>query len=131
MSTVPVQISADQLFRAVEQMAPTEFDGFVTRILTLRAERETPHLSRDESELLVKINRPIPEELQTRYDGLVAKRRTESLAPEEHAELLNLTDSVERAEAERVAALTALAQSRGVSLPDLMQSLGIEPPPYA
>jgi hypothetical protein len=90
-----------------------------------------PHLSREESALLLKINQPIPDELQQRYDALIAKRRAETLTPEEHAELLCLTNRVERAEAERVEALGALSQLRGLSFSELMHALGIEQPPYA
>ena len=133
MSTVPleVQVSTDQLLRAVELMGPEERDAFVARVLSLRAEQEARHLGRDEAALLLKINQPIPPEVQQRYDALIARRRAETLTPEEHGELLDLTDRVELAEAERAEAMAALAQLRGVSFPELMRSLGVQPPPYA
>ncbi len=43
-----------------------------------------PRLSREESELLLEINKGLPEELWQEYDALVVKRRAENLTPEEH-----------------------------------------------
>jgi hypothetical protein len=133
MSTVPieVQVSTDQLLRAVEQMAPQELEAFVARVLSLRAEKEAPHLSVEESGLLLTVNQPIPPALQQRYDALIVKRRAETLTSEETAELLDLTSQVERAEAKRVEALGKLAQLRGLPLVDLLRILGIQPAPYA
>lgn len=111
-------------------MAPQELDAFVTRVLSLRAEKQVPRLPGDEAALLLTINQPIPPDTQQRYDMLIAKRRAEELTPEEHAELLELTDHVESAEAVRVGALAALAQLRGVSLSELMCDLGVQARPY-
>jgi hypothetical protein len=51
------------------------------------------------------------------------------LSHSEHEELLTLTDNVEIWQAERVGYLARLAELRGMSLPDLMDDLGIESPP--
>ncbi len=59
----------------------------------------------------------------------MAKRRSETLSHAEHEELLSLTDDVEKWQAERVGYLVRLAELRGLSLTDLMDDLGIEPPP--
>ena len=127
---IEAQVSTEQLLRAVEQMAAQELEAFVARVLTLRAQREAPHLPPDESALLLKINQAIPPDLQQRYDELIAKRRTETLTPDEYAELLQLTDRVEQLEAERVGALATLAQVRHVSVTELMQTLGLPLPAY-
>jgi hypothetical protein len=66
--------------------------------------------------------------VQQRYDDLIAKRQAETLTPDEHAELLRLSDQTERVHAERIAALAALAQIRQTTLPDLMRDVGIAPP---
>ena len=42
-------------------------------------------------------------------------------------ELLQITDQIEGANVERMKHLIALAKLRSVTLPDLMQSLGIQP----
>lgn len=127
---VEAQVSTEQLLRAVEQMPASELDAFVAQVLTLRAQREAPHLPADEAALLLKINQALSSDLQQRYDTLIAQRRPETLTPDEHAELLHLTDQVEAVEAERVAALAALAQIRCVPVVELMQTLGLQPPAY-
>lgn len=70
-------------------------------------------------------------QVQQRFDLLTAKRRAESLAPEERDELLALIDEIEQSDAERVARLAELAQLRSVSIRTLMSQLGIRPPAYA
>lgn len=60
-----------------------------------------------------------------RYDELVAKRQDETLTSEEHAELLHLTNEIELLNAKLMENLVALANIRQVSLPQLMQDLGM------
>jgi hypothetical protein len=117
------QVSAEQLLHVVAQLPDRELDTFVARVLELRAQREAPHLPHEESALLLRINHPIPSQLQGRYDALLAKRRTETLTVEEPAELLRLTDQVEQLEADRVTALVELARLRQVPVAEVMRTL--------
>ncbi|MBF0349648.1 MAG: STAS/SEC14 domain-containing protein [SAR324 cluster bacterium] len=119
------QLSSSQLLQAVAQMPEPELEQFVAEVMALRARLHTSTLSESESKLLNKINLGIPELIQSRYDELMVKRQNESLAGTELQELLNLTDQVEKLEAERVEALAELAQIRGVQLAELMKNLGI------
>ena len=57
-----------------------------------------------------------PSEIQMRYDELMARRRAESMNPDEYSELLDLTERVEKLEAERIEYLAESARLRGVSL---------------
>jgi hypothetical protein len=84
-----------------------------------------------EAALLLRINYALPAEEQQRFGALVAKRQQEIITSEELQELIQLTDQIERNDADRLAALDALARLRGVTLRALMQTLGIKPPPYA
>lgn len=131
MTTVHRQrpISPDQLLAAIDQIDTSELRPFVSRVVARAARRIAPSLPPGESKLLQKINRGLPAELDQRYRELVAKRRAETMSDSEHQELLSLTDDVEKWQAERVGYLVKLAERRGVSLPDLMDDLGIEPPP--
>lgn len=131
MAVDQLHASPEQLLRAVEGLPGEELDAFVEQVLALRARRVAPHLSLDEAELLLAINRPIPAAVQHRYDELIGNRRAETLTSGEHAELLHLTDHVERLNAERVAALADLARLRQMTLTALMQRLDIRPPAYA
>lgn len=133
MPTIHIEadLSSDQLLSAARQLPRREFDQFVTRVLSLRAERSAPVLPAAESELLLKINHPVPDDLQRRYDELLARRDARTLTSEEHQELLALTDQVEILEAERMKHLIELAQLRRITLDELMNQLGLQPPFYA
>jgi hypothetical protein len=124
------EISSEQLLKAVEQMPLAEFEQFLSKLMRLQAQREASLVSRDESELLQKINQKIPHELQSRADELMAKRREETLTPDEYDELLRVTDEIGELDVERVECLAELASIREVSLAELMKQLGIQPPKY-
>ena len=88
MPTIQVEahLSSRDLLKAAEQLDPAEFQQFVTDVLGLRASRQTPRLSAAESELLLIVNRALPEEFQGRYRDLIAKRRQQILTGEEYSE---------------------------------------------
>jgi uncharacterized protein YydD (DUF2326 family) len=125
------RVSMDELLNGVAQLDTPELEQFISQVLTLRAKRIAPSLPEEEARLLEKINQGLPPDVQQRYDELTAKRRAETLTPEEHEELLDLIDRIEQADAERVQALAELAQRRGVSITTLMAELGIRRPAYA
>ena len=133
MTTIPieVQVSTEQLLRAVEQLPAQELAAFVAQILTLQAQREAPHLSQSETVLLLEINQGISSELQQRFKELVAKRQSETITPDELHELIQITNQIEQRDAQRLAALDELASLRRMTLPELMDTLGIQPPAYA
>ncbi len=132
MPTVQVnaQLSTDDLMQAVKQLSSSELEGFVWKIIALQAHQKAPGLSKDESELLLKINRGLPPDIQERYDELIAKRQSETLTPGEYDELLRLTDQVEKLDAERIEHLKELAHLRQTSLTALMENLHIRTPAY-
>jgi hypothetical protein len=124
-------LSSEQILSALEELSPAELEGLVPRIIALGAARRAPHLSPEESKLLARIDECIPANLKTRLSELEARRDNGSLTGAESAELLTLSDRVEKLHAERVAALTRLAKLRGVTLPALMDQLGIRFPDNA
>ena len=125
------QISSDELIHAVSQLTGVELDILAERILTLRAQRHTPHLPRVESDLLLKINAGLADETWKRYSRLSASLRDETITAEEHRELLQLIDVVETDNAKRIGHLVELAGLRGLTLETLMSSLGIGPRSHA
>ncbi len=112
-------------------MPTDEFSAFVSQLLVIRAQRETPRLPATEAKLLMQINQSIAPELQRRYDELCIRRQAAILTSEEYTELLTLSDQFEEWAANRIAFLAELARIRQVSLPDLMRTLGIQAPEYA
>ncbi len=104
-------------------------DRYVLHTLTERwgqpRETDPPHLSRAESELLQRINEGLPAETWRQYHDLIAKRRAETLTPEQHKALIELSDQVEMDYARRLESVLELAHWRGTSLEAQMQKLGI------
>lgn len=129
MSTVQHELSApsEELLQEVSRLNGPALDKFLDRVLMLRAERRAPHLSRQETDLLLKINTPLPEETWRRYNSLYAKLKPDTITPEEYAELKQLINVVEMDNARRIGNLIELSRLRGTPLDALMKSLGIGP----
>ncbi|MDQ3814460.1 MAG: STAS/SEC14 domain-containing protein [Armatimonadota bacterium] len=127
MSTVQeeAQPSCSTLLEAAAQLSAPELDQLLDGVLTLRARRRAPNLSSAESTLLLIINEPLPTAVQERFDELRSKLPERTLTPDEHRELLELTDQKEMHWARRIEAAAELALLRGVPLPSLLQQLGI------
>ena len=121
-------MSADQLLKEASRLSPSELDRFVSKIISLRAQRSAPSLPARESELLRLINRGLPPQLQMRLAALEEKRDAEMLNDAEQEELKRLSVEAETIEAERLEHLSELARTRGNSLADLMQNLGLAAP---
>lgn len=132
MPTVQVeaQLTTEELLRAVQQLSKNDLNHFVHQVVNLRAKQQAPSLSKNESDLLQKINQGLPKELQETYNKLLEKRQGEELTPEEHKELLNLSNRVEKLEAKRVEYLAEMARLRQTNMSDLIKTLGIQSPAY-
>lgn len=122
-------LSARDILKAIEQLEPTEADKISRRLLHLQARRKAPNLSEREAELLRDIYQEKRPGFRERFDTLNAKCHAFTLTPEEHKELLRLTDEAEAFDVRRLKALAELAQLRQVSLPTLMKRLGLKAPP--
>ncbi|GAA6622354.1 STAS/SEC14 domain-containing protein [Scytonema sp. NUACC26] len=128
MSTVKVEVQlfSGDLLKAVEQLSQADLEQFVFQVMTLQAQRKARNLPQLEAELLIKINQGMPSDLQRLYNELIAKREAETLTVEEHQNLLQLTEQVEKLQAQRIESLAELARIRGISLTVLMTNLGIK-----
>ena len=78
-----------------------------------------------------EIRRPLPAKLVRRFRELNALRQAEALAPEEHRELIQLTEHLERLHVERMERLSRLASLQNRPLRALMDHLGVRPLPHA
>ncbi|MFB2919107.1 MULTISPECIES: hypothetical protein [Aerosakkonema] len=58
MSTVKVeiQLSSEDLLKAVEQLSQPDLERFVSQVIALQAQRKATKLPANEAELLLKIN---------------------------------------------------------------------------
>lgn len=93
----------------------------MSQVISLRAKRKSPGLSKKETELLLKINKELPAKTQKRFDELNKKRQAETLTPSEHKELLSLIERIEKSDSVRIGHLAELARIRGIPLIDLMK----------
>jgi len=129
MAAMPVEppVGADELLSSAGRLSPGEVDRFVADVIALRAQR-TGHVARpEEAALLSVINEGLPPDAWQRCRVLKARRRAETLADDEYAELLRLSDQIEMLQARRVEALVALARLRNSTPEALMGELGIRP----
>lgn len=135
MSKVMVQpnlvLDAEQILNGMTKMAINEFEQFFEQILALRARRIAPTLSQEESELLLKINEGVPDEVRLRFRLLREKMWDEVITQQEHEELIDLTDQIETSDVERLQNLIKLAQLRNVSLDTVMDQLELRKETYA
>jgi hypothetical protein len=112
-------------------------DAYIVESVTQRLQpirhrqSKTPRLSREESDLLQKINQSLSQIEWTRYRELINKRQAEMLTKEEQLELIATSNQIEEANAKRLAYVAALARIRHMTLPALIKELGLKPLSYA
>ena len=82
-------------------------------------------LSAEETRLFQIINKGFSQEFWLKLHGLNQKRQEESLSEEELSQLIEMTDSLEADNVERMKALIALAHLRQTDLDTLMTQLGL------
>ena len=126
MTTIQLEVSRDHLLQAIEQLDKDELSDLVAELLHLRARRYAPILSHEESELFQRINQWLTVAEQQQRARLQQKLEEETLTLSEHQELMQLNDKAEWLNVQRVEALTQLAALRQITLPQLMQNLGLE-----
>jgi hypothetical protein len=90
--------------------------------------RHVPRLSPEEARLLSKINLGVSPHEWQRYHALVARRKAETLTPDEQTEVIALSDRLEEVNAQRIGYLVGLARVRNTSLEALIRELGLTPP---
>ena len=124
------RVSTSQLLRQVAQLSWDEFNDLMIRAAALHTPPAGARLSREETNLLLKINEGPPCEWQNACKKALQKRRAASLSAAEERQLLRLADKMERYDAQRLEWLTRLAALRKMPLRVLMRSLGIKTPEY-
>jgi hypothetical protein len=116
------------LLDTVRRMTSEEFDAFLGDAMSLRALPKAT-LSAQETKLIKRINRGLPEKLTQRHALLSQRLRGGRLTEKEHQELLALTSEAENLDADRAAALLELAKLRRLPVRALMKQMGIQAPP--
>jgi carbon storage regulator CsrA len=109
----------------LENLSLSALEQFCRAVLSIRASKRALLLSDDETELLLRINRGLPDDQRQRFQHLCAKRDAETLSDKEREEIIQLSDDVEMFQANRLESLARLAGLRQVSLASLMHDMGI------
>lgn len=122
--------TSSQLVKAAEQLNLAELDRFAEEITAMRARRNAPVLTANESKLFATINQSLSENERAQLAELGEKRTEEVLTPEEHQRLLALQQKLEALHSQRMKALAELAALRGITLTAVMDQLGIHFPDY-
>lgn len=128
-SVIQVEPDLAEAFRsapAEEQRLAKAAMRNALRLVSPVAEPTTPHLTRKESELFLKINNSLSDDSQRKFDKLTVKRRRGALTRAERKELLQLTEESEQIWQERIRAISELAKLRRTTPDELMESLGIQ-----
>ena len=129
--TSQIEIDFDEVLKGVARLENSELEQITEKIIALRAQRRAPSLPQNEAELLQKINRGVPPEVRQRCTELNTRLQEEIITPEEQNELLELTDQIEWADAERIRNLAKLAELRKISIDSLMDQLNLHRSIYA
>lgn len=120
--------AVEQIIEFANELPDDELEQLVSRLLMKNAERRQPHLSEEETRLMLTINRGLSSEERQRYLELHRKLEDETMNSEEQIAFLDLTHKVEKLDAERLSALLELSKIRGTTLSALMDTLGIKSP---
>src|SRR5262249_24987091 len=130
MQNVKNPASPEEIIRVVRQLPLQQLEQVVDQVIAIRAERRAPHLTRNEGELLRRINRGLATTERARLSELIRRRDAETITPTQLQELIGMTDRLEELQADRLAALAELATLRGITFDQVISQLGIQFPDH-
>ena len=133
MSKAQIQVSSVQhLLGNFSDLPLKDIEFFIKELNALVVRKRNDDTQKRDKFLLRKINESIlSEETLQRYSALQEKIELSTLSDIEHKELLQLVEKEEKVRNRRFQYLIELAQLRGISLPELMQKLGLNTFNYA
>lgn len=131
MTTITLNLSPELEHKLCAEAAKQglEPERYILNTLQERLQPSLPTAQPTEADLLQQINIGFSAQTWEQYHTLIAKRHAETLCPEEHEQLIQLSDRLEKLNVDRIQALIQLATLRNQPLTDLMQTLGISPDP--
>jgi deferrochelatase/peroxidase EfeB len=131
MTTINLTLSPEleQRLRTETLKQGLEPDLYILNTFQEHLQPSIPTSQPTEADLLQQINIGFSAQTWEQYHTLIAKRRAETLSPEEHDQLIQLSNRLENLNVARIQALIQLANLRNQTLEDLMQNLGINPDP--
>jgi hypothetical protein len=121
------QLSVSEIIENASQLNRRDFESLVGKLNYLRAQRIVPSLSKQESDLLKKINEGFPQDKWKRLAFLDDKMEFDNLTENEANESLVLAEELEAYTVQRFTYLKKLAIFRGVTIEKLLIDLNITP----
>lgn len=121
----PPKLNPEQILEQMGQLALSDLEQVMNKGYYLLAEKKAPHLSKRETELFLEINDGFDEVFWYRYKELREKLEDETMTPTENEEFLKMNEKVEAKNVIRLRSVAELAQLRQMSIPDLMNQLGL------
>ena len=123
---IHAEIDAQTFLSSVSQIPVNELEYFVRELNALITRRKENNKEYRDRALLSKINQAVLPKGQTeRYVSLHLKLEDETISESEYQEFMDLVAKEELLRNERVKYMIELSQLRGVSLPQIMNSLGL------
>lgn len=122
--------TSQQIISAAQTLPLDELEQLVSNVLAVRAERIAPHITGEEGSLLKNIQKTLPKKNLLRIKKLQSLRDDDKLSQEGFAELAELIEKLEILHAERMKAVSDLAELRGVTLKAVMNQIGLKLPDY-
>ena len=134
MSKVQTQAALDtSVFLAgADNIKTDELETFVRELNSIIFRRKSKDTAYRQRELLRLINQTaLPKDKRERYLELAEQLDAETIGEPERQEFLRLVAMEEELRNERVRLLLELSQLRQISLPQLMEEMGLTPPGHA
>ena len=125
-----IKVKADiDVSHLLSNLRTDELEMVIREASAMLTQRKTLDKKSQETLLLNRLNEEcmLPDAHWARFHELTAKRENGQLTEENQVELLQLIETEEQIRVIRIKILGELALLRGVSLPQLIEQLGIQP----
>ena len=124
---VQAEINAQSLLLTVAQLPLNELEQFIQDLNGLLTRKKSEDIVQKDKRLISKINQTalsLPK--IERCNTLILQMEFGTLTEIEHQELMEIVEEEEKLRVERVRYLIELAQLRKITLPQLMEKLGLK-----
>jgi len=119
--------TVSELVQTARQLSDGDFERFYEQIQRLHARKAVDEQQREADRLLKKLSTPLPRRVQMRWNYLIARRDSNTITAEEYAELLHLTEVVEKHDLMRLKWMAKLSEVSRIPLSQIPQHYGLQP----
>lgn len=125
MNTVVQNPQLNTIFSALNSLNINELEAVMQQVIGIRKQKMPNVLSEVETDLLKKINAPIPATIQKRYNKLVKQKQAEQLDETAHNELLEMITYMENHNNQRLSYIIELSKVRNETFDETLAFLGL------